>query len=109
MHAKYVAFSQSLYNLLPLKDLVKEVTSVLDLPNNFSTITKSTVFEDNKGAITIATFPHLSLTSKHIAVKYHWFREHIRTDFEIEYAKTNKQIADLFTKGLQESQFFNLQ
>jgi len=42
-------------------------------------------------------------------VKYHWFREHIRTDFEIEHAKTNKQIADLFTKGLQESQFFNLQ
>ena len=48
LHAEYVALSQSLCELLPLKDLVKEVTSVLNLSDNFSTITKSTVFEDNK-------------------------------------------------------------
>ena len=73
LHAEYVALSQSLHELLPLKDLVKEVTSALNLSDDFSTITKSTVFEDNQGAITIATSPHLTPTSKHIAVKYHWF------------------------------------
>ena len=71
LHAEYVALSQSLRELLPLKDLVKEVTSVLNLSDNFSTITKSTVFEDNQRAITIATFPCLTPTSKRIAVKYH--------------------------------------
>ena len=108
LHAEYVALSQSLHELLPLKDLVKEVTSVLNLSDDFSTITKSTVFEDNQGAITVATSPCLTPTSKHIAVKYHWFREHIGKDFEIEHVETDQQIVDLFTKGLQGSQFSNL-
>ena len=104
LHTEYVALSQPICELLLVKDLVKEVTSVLDLPDDFSTITKSTVFEDNQGAITIATSPCLTSTSKHIAVKYHWFREH----FKIECVETDKQIADLFTKGLQGSQFSSL-
>ena len=108
LHAEYVALLQSLNDLLPLQDLVNEVVDVLKLPYHLSIVTKNTVFEDNQGAITIATSPHLTPTSKHIAVKYHWFHDHIGKDFEIEHVDTDNQIADLFTKGLQGSHFTNL-
>ena len=73
LHAEYVTLSQSLQDLLPLKSLVKEIIDVLKIPSNLSFVTKSTVFEDNQGAITVAQSPRLTPTSKHIAVKYHWF------------------------------------
>ena len=101
LHAKYVALSQSLCDLLPLKSLVHEVVTALKLPNDLKYTTKSTMFEDNQGAITVASSPRLTLTSKHIAIKYHWFRGHIGKEFEIEHVKSEKQLADLFTKGLQ--------
>ena len=108
LHAEYVALSQSLRDLLPLKALVKEVVKNLKLSKNLSFITKSTVFEDNQGAITVAQSPRLTPTSKHIAVKYHWFRDHIGKDFDIEHVESEQQVADLFTKGLQGSQFLNI-
>ena len=40
-------------------------------------------------------------TSKFIAVKYHWFREHVGKAFDIVKISENEQIADMFTKGLQ--------
>ena len=44
-------------------------------------------------------------TSKFIAVKYHWFREHVGKAFEIVKISGNEQIADMFTKGLQGERF----
>eukprot|EP00957_Ditylum_brightwellii_P034544 2619030-Ditylum_brightwellii.AAC.1 len=42
-------------------------------------ISKSTVYEDNNGAIRVVTCPKLTPTSKYIAVKYHWFRQHVES------------------------------
>ena len=44
-------------------------------------------------------------TSKFIAVKYHWFREHVGKAFDIVKISGNEQIADMFTKGLQGERF----
>ena len=96
-----MALSQSLRDLLPLKELIKEVVDALGLPNDLKFTTKSTVFEDNQGAITVAKSPRLTPTSKHIAVKYHWLRGHIGKEFDIEHVMSENQAADLFTKGLQ--------
>ena len=40
-------------------------------------------------------------TSKHIAVKSHWFRNHVGKLFLIQKTDSNNQKADIFTKGLQ--------
>eukprot|EP00957_Ditylum_brightwellii_P023942 1805443-Ditylum_brightwellii.AAC.1 len=40
-------------------------------------VAKATVYEDNNGAIRVASYPKMTSTSKFIAVKYHWFRQHV--------------------------------
>jgi hypothetical protein len=42
----------------------------------------------------------------HIAIKYHHFREHVRSgQIKIEWIDTARQIADIFTKPLSASKF----
>ena len=68
----------------------------------------STVFEDNMGCLLLANSPLPNMTprTKHIAVKYHWFRSHIKKN-EIEVVKIDTKIqkADIFTKGLKKDEF----
>ena len=71
--------------------------------------TACTVFEDNQGAITLANVPKMTPRSKHIAIPYHFFREHIKTkEVEVKHISTDEQLADLLTKGLVEVKFENL-
>ena len=80
LHAEYVALSQSLRDLLQLKSLITEVFSRLKIDTSKMTVTsKSTVYEDNNGARTVATCPRLTPTSKVIETKYHWFRQHVES------------------------------
>ena len=101
LHAEYVALSQTLRDLLPLKDLFKEVVDALGLPNGLNYTTHSTVFEDNQGAISLAKCPRMTPCTKHIGTKYHWLRDNVGKVFEVEHVESAKQKADIFTKGLQ--------
>lgn len=71
---------------------------------------KSTVFEDNNGAIKTAHAERMSPRTKHIAVKYHFFRSHIGPGSNILLSKidTLVQKADIFTKGLSPDRFEHL-
>eukprot|EP00957_Ditylum_brightwellii_P208254 15356491-Ditylum_brightwellii.AAC.1 len=65
-------------------------------------VSKSTVYEDNYGAIRVASCPKMTFTIKSIAVKYHWFRKHVESgEVEIVKVDSSKQLADIFTKGLE--------
>ena len=61
----------------------------------------STVFEDNNGALSLASSPKMTPRTKHIAVKYHFFRDKIGEDkgIVLEKIDTTVQIADIFTKA----------
>ena len=61
-----------------------------------------TIFNDNNGVLGLVKVYKLTPRTKHIAVKYHFFRDKIGEDKGILLKKvtTKKQIADLFTKGL---------
>ena len=62
---------------------------------------KCKVFEDNNGAIELAKAPKIRPRTKHIALKYHHFREHVRKGLiEINPIDTLEQVADIFTKAL---------
>ena len=48
--------------------------------------------------------------TKHIGLKYHFFREHVaRGTVTIQYCNTADQMADIFTKGLPIIKFHLLQ
>ena len=48
----------------------------------------SNVYEDNNIALVLATSTAMTNTSKHIAVKFHWFRKHIGKEFLIQEIKS---------------------
>jgi hypothetical protein len=63
---------------------------------------------DNESAIRMANPVEHSRT-KHIAIWYHFSRDHQqRGDIEIAYVSTKEQLADIFTKPLDEKTFTKL-
>jgi len=108
VEAEYIALSQSMRDLLPTKQLLQELQNIFNLPTS-TTTTTSTVFEDNAGAIELARCPKMRPRTKHIAVKYHHFRDHVQKgDITIKPISTTDQIADLYTKPLPEGKFLRL-
>ena len=107
LHAEYVALSQSLRDLIPLKELIQEVVDALGLPSDTQYVSHSTVFEDDQRAIFLAKCPKTPRT-KHIGTKYHWFRDHVVKMLGLQHVKSAKQKADIFTIGLQGQLFLNI-
>ena len=113
VEAEYVALSQSMRELIPLRELLKEIHYKMGMRFSSRTVTRSTVFEDNNGAITLAKTPRLTPRTKHIATKYHWFRsklvdENGNIEIDISRVETENQLADCFTKGLDSVKFVKL-
>ena len=53
-----------------------------------------------------SNFPLMSLRTKHIGVKYHWFRSKIQKGIiEVHRIDTKAQQADILTKGLTRFSF----
>ena len=97
-----MALSHSVRALLPLKIITKEVIDNLGIDcENLKFVSSYTIYEDNNGSIVVATSPRMTPSSKHIAVKYHWFRQHVGKEFVIRKIKSENQKSDFFTKGLQ--------
>ena len=78
LHYEYVVLSHSGRALLPLESLIKEVIDNLGIDSEkLKFVSSSTIYEDNNGAIVVEKIPRMTPTSKHIAVKYHWFKQHV--------------------------------
>ena len=59
--------------------------------------------------IKMATGTKFSPRTKHIALKYHHFRYHVKSGrVDIHYIPTGEQLEDLFTKPLSNEVIFNL-
>ncbi len=101
VEAEYIALSTAMRDVIPLMDQVKEMDLIYDRTTPKPVI-HCTLFEDNNGALELATKPRYRPRTKHIAIKYHHFREHVQNGkVTIEHIDTKDQIADQFTKGLQ--------
>ncbi|KAI2510177.1 hypothetical protein MHU86_4209 [Fragilaria crotonensis] len=111
MEAEYISLSQALRVLLPLRIILEEVSSHLHLKPDPRSVIKSTIFEDNQACLLLATSdpPKLTPRSKSIAVKYHWFREHLEPGvIDIKPIASEDQLADIFTKPLAAISFLRL-
>ncbi|GJU41463.1 hypothetical protein Tco_1194420 [Tanacetum coccineum] len=64
------------------------------------------IFCDNTSAIAISNNPVLHSRTKHIDIRYHFIRDHIlKGDIELYFIPTEYQLADIFTKPLDEPTF----
>jgi hypothetical protein len=64
---------------------------------------------DNESAICMADNPVEHSRTKHIDIRYHFLRDHQQKgDIEIAYVSTHNQLADIFTKPLDEKTFSKL-
>ena len=69
-------------------------------------VEKTPIFCDNTSAIAITNNPVLHSRTKHIDIRYHFIRDHVmKGDVELHFMPTENQLADLFTKPLDESRF----
>jgi hypothetical protein len=105
--AEYIALSQSMRELLPLRRLLLEIVQAMKLPGVTNSMIKSTVFEDNNGAIATAKSVKMTPRTKHIGVKYHFFKSHIgeASGISLDKIDTNLQKADILTKGMAPQKF----
>jgi len=106
--SEYISLSQSLHDLIPLKALLAELADSFCLEVEDITA-HSTVFEDNKACVDLIAAPTMRPRTRHIAIKYHHFREHVRRgDIRIKWIPTDMQLADIFTTPLTYSKFSTL-
>jgi hypothetical protein len=64
---------------------------------------------DNESAVKIATNHVQHSRTKHIDIRHHFLRDHVnKGDIKIDGIGTDDQLADIFTKPLDESRFCKL-
>nr|GEX24042.1 hypothetical protein [Tanacetum cinerariifolium] len=64
------------------------------------------IYCDSKSAIAISCNPVQHSKTKHIAVRYHFIKDHVeKGTIELYFVKTDYQLADIFTKALPVDRF----
>ena len=67
------------------------------------------LYYDNESAIKIANNPVQHSKTKHIEIRHHFLRDHVmKKDIDIIHVNTEEQLADIFTKPLDEKRFCKL-
>ena len=97
MEAEYIALSQAMRDLIPIREIIKEVLievfktnptilystyskafeDVTEQNTNLHVIPQSTVYEDNAACLKFAQLPRITPRTKHIGIPYHWFRSQV--------------------------------
>jgi hypothetical protein len=110
MESEYIALSTGMRQLLFLRRIFKDIYTGFKFKNsNFNDSSfVSIIFEDNQACLKLATSndpPRLTPRSKSIAVKYHWFRQHLGKSIKMQYIDTKEQRANILTKPLPKGPF----
>jgi Reverse transcriptase (RNA-dependent DNA polymerase) len=104
--AEYNAMSTSLREVIHLMQVVSEAKVL-----GWKTFTgiptvHCKVYEDNSGALEMARLPKMRPRTKHLNVRMHHFRDHVRRgDISLEKVASEDQLADILTKPQPESLF----
>jgi hypothetical protein len=113
MEAEYISISSACRDLFPVVAMIRELSRTVGLNDDFVSKIHVKIHEDNVGALTLGKLEPRRMTprSKHYAIKYHWFREHVADPaMRITLVKidTKNQLGDIFTKGLTKDSFERL-
>jgi hypothetical protein len=92
--------------LIPIRGMILELVIYLNVPRTVSSSLHCTVFEDNSGALILATNQRLTSRTKYFHVKWHFFWSHVKSgDIQVVKVDTHHQVADYLTKGLSREVF----
>ncbi|GJT02791.1 hypothetical protein Tco_0823960 [Tanacetum coccineum] len=98
--AEYVAAAGCCANILWMKSQLTKYDIIYQ---------KVPIFCDNTSAIAISNNPVLHSRIKHIDIRYHFIRDHIlKGNIELHFILPQYQLADIFTKPLDEPTFKRL-
>jgi hypothetical protein len=98
--AEYIAAEQCCAQLLWMKQTLQ------DFGYNLS---KVPLLCDNESAIRLADNPVEHSRTKHIDIRHHFLRDHQQKgDIDVYHISTENQLADIFTKPLDEKRFCRL-
>eukprot|EP00980_Cylindrotheca_fusiformis_P013886 scaffold3599_cov81-Cylindrotheca_fusiformis.AAC.1 len=113
LESEYMQLSRTMTVLLGLKNLLEELIVALDL-EDLQTSIAATVFEDNNGALLLATQQRITSRTRYLHVRWHHFWSHVSKNNDgkdgkvvIEKVATTDQAADIMTKGLVRVPFEN--
>jgi hypothetical protein len=102
LESEYMAMYAGLQEVVWLRGVMKELQLPLEKP--------TPLLVDSKSALDLAHNPVYHKRSKHIDIKYHWIREHVNPGgfktAELFHVGTARMAADMFTKSLTGSLFF---
>jgi hypothetical protein len=109
LEAEYVALSSAMRVVIPMRGLIAEIASGLKLKQSVQATIHAEVFEDNNGALLLATKQRLTSRNKYFLVKLHFFWSHVTNgEVAIQKIPTEDQEADYLTKGLPRETFERL-
>ena len=109
--SEYIALSTGMRSLVHVRSLLAEICSKFKLSYGDKISTVSTVFEDNRAAKLLANTdpPRLTPRTKHIAIRYHWFRSHLGVKdgngIQIKDVASALNKADFLTKALAQEHY----
>ena len=69
-------------DLTPLKSLINEVSDNLRMDSEkLEFVSSSTIYDENNGAVLVATMQRMTHHLKRISIKYHWFSQNYQKLF----------------------------
>nr|GEU44386.1 retrovirus-related Pol polyprotein from transposon TNT 1-94 [Tanacetum cinerariifolium] len=99
-NAEYVAAAGCCANILWMKSQFIDYDIIYE---------KVPIFCDNTSAVAISNNLVLHSRTKHVDIRYHFIRDHIlKGNIELHFIPTQYQLADIFTKPLDEPTFKRL-
>ena len=98
--AEYIAAGACCAQILYMKQTLLDYGVVLE---------KVPLLCDNESAVKLANNPVQHSRTKHIDIRHHFLRDHVaKNDISLEGVRTEDQLADIFTKSLDEATFCRL-
>ena len=96
--AEYQSLSMALRDTIPIMELTREFRDRgFDIKTTIPTV-HCRVFEDNTGALEIATIHKVRPRTKHLNVMLHHFRQYVdQGDIEVKAIRSEFQISDMLT------------
>ena len=102
--SEYYSLSQSMRALLPIKRLLSEFMTKVEIPANLQSVDRvvhATTHEDNTSALSLATEQRLTNRTRHYHCRWHFFWQSVQENVvEVVYCTTAEQDADYLTKPL---------
>ncbi|CAB0002804.1 unnamed protein product, partial [Nesidiocoris tenuis] len=101
VEAEYMALSSCVQEVIWMRAMMQEVLYAIEGPTR--------IFCDNQGAIHLSHNEVVSRKSKHIELRYHFLKEHLkRGEILILYLPSEQMLADPLTKSLPRPKFAEL-